>query len=140
METPVVQIATGGMISSTVTVVVHEAMLPLLSVTSRVTVLLPILLQSKAVGATLKVAIPQLSLDVYYKLGKEKSYVYEDAQDGYDYNKGRFSYKTFTLIGKEKELIIIQHKEGNYETLYSTIKHVDPLVAGLLKPFTELSQ
>jgi alpha-glucosidase len=26
-------------------------------------------------------------LDVYYKLGKEKSVVYEDAHDGYDYTK-----------------------------------------------------
>lgn len=64
---------------------------------------------------------PELSLDIYYKFGKEKSYVYEDAQDGYDYNKGRFSYKTFSLTGKEKELIIQQHKEGNYETSYRAI-------------------
>ena len=27
-----------------------------------------------------------------------------------------------TLIGKEKELIIQQHKEGTFETLYTTIK------------------
>ena len=66
--------------------------------------------------------IPELSLDVYYKLGKEKSVIYEDAQDGYDYNKGRFSFKTFSLVGKEKELIIQQHQEGKYETLYSHIK------------------
>jgi alpha-glucosidase len=66
--------------------------------------------------------IPELSLDVYYKLGKEKSIVYEDAQDGYDYNKGRYSFKTFSLTGKEKELIIQLHKEGNFETLYSSIK------------------
>ncbi|WP_310557528.1 glycoside hydrolase family 31 protein [Flavobacterium sp.] len=66
--------------------------------------------------------IPELSLDVYYKLGKEKSLVYEDAQDGYDYNKGRFSFKTFNMTGKEKELIIQQHKEGNFEPLYETIK------------------
>jgi alpha-glucosidase len=65
---------------------------------------------------------PELSLDVYYKLGKEKSYVYEDAQDGYDYNKGRFSYKTFTLNGKENEMFITQHKEGSFETQYQTIK------------------
>jgi alpha-glucosidase len=65
---------------------------------------------------------PDLTLDVYYKLGKEKSYVYEDAQDGYDYNKGRYSYKTFTLNGKENELLITQHKEGTFETQYQTIK------------------
>ena len=65
---------------------------------------------------------PSLALDIYFKLGKEKSYVYEDAQDGYDYNKGRYSYKTYTLNGKENELLITQHKEGNYETGYDFIK------------------
>ncbi|NNT72155.1 DUF4968 domain-containing protein [Flavobacterium sp. IMCC34852] len=64
----------------------------------------------------------ELILDVYYKLGKEKSTVYEDAQDGYDYNKGRFSLRTFSLNGKEKELIIQQHSEGTFETQYSKFK------------------
>ena len=64
----------------------------------------------------------ELTLDVYYKLGKEKSTVYEDAQDGYDYNKGRFSLRTFTFNGKEKEIIIQQHKERTFETSYSKFK------------------
>jgi len=64
----------------------------------------------------------ELTLDVYYKLGKEKSTVYEDAQDGYDYNKGRFSLRTFSFNGKEKEIIIQQHKEGTFETSYSKFK------------------
>jgi alpha-glucosidase len=63
-----------------------------------------------------------LTLDVYYKLGKEKSTVYEDAQDGYDYNKGRFSLRTFSFNGKDKEIIIQQHKEGTFETTYSKFK------------------
>ena len=50
------------------------------------------------------------------------SYVFEDAQDGYDYTKGRYSYKTFSLNGKENELFITQHKEGAFETNYATIK------------------
>lgn len=64
----------------------------------------------------------QLTLDLYYKEGKEKSVVYEDAQDGYDYKKGRFSFLSFQLTGKEKELNIQLHKEGKYETNYSTYK------------------
>jgi alpha-glucosidase len=64
----------------------------------------------------------EMTLDVYYKLGKEKSVVYEDAEDGYDYNKGRFSLRTFTLNGKAKELTILQHKEGTFETSYSNFK------------------
>ena len=65
---------------------------------------------------------PDLTLEVYYKLGKETSVVYEDAHDGYDYNKGRYSFKTFKLTGKENQLIIHQHKDGLFETQYETIK------------------
>jgi alpha-glucosidase len=60
-----------------------------------------------------------LTLDLYFKVGKEKSEVYEDAQDGYDYKKGRYSFLSFQTIGKEKELIIQLHKEGKYDTQYS---------------------
>ena len=61
-------------------------------------------------------------MDVYYKNGKEKSVLYEDALDGYDYNKGRYALRTFSLIGKEKELIIQLHKEGEFITSYSHFK------------------
>ena len=64
----------------------------------------------------------ELTLDLYYKNGKEKSVVYEDAQDGYDYKKGRYSFLSFRSIGKEKELIIQLHKEGKYDTPYSKYK------------------
>ncbi|MEP2935321.1 MAG: glycoside hydrolase family 31 protein [Gilvibacter sp.] len=66
--------------------------------------------------------IEQLELDVYFKLGKERSKVYEDAQDGYDYKKGRFSLLSFKLTGKKDELILQQHKEGTFITSYDTIK------------------
>ncbi|SEO29925.1 alpha-glucosidase [Flavobacterium sp. CF108] len=64
----------------------------------------------------------ELTLDVYFKNGKEKSVVYEDAQDGYDYKKGRYSFLSFRTIGKDKELIIQLHKEGKYDTPYSKYK------------------
>ncbi|MFW0735614.1 glycoside hydrolase family 31 protein [Flavobacterium sp. T12S277] len=64
----------------------------------------------------------ELTLDLYFKLGKEKSVVYEDAQDGYDYKKGRYSFLSFRTIGKEKELIVQLHKEGKYDTPYSKYK------------------
>jgi alpha-glucosidase len=63
-----------------------------------------------------------ITLDVYYKLGKEKSTLYEDAQDGYDYNKGRYSLATFSFRGKETQLVIQQHKEGKFETRYKNFK------------------
>ncbi|QGK73880.1 glycoside hydrolase family 31 protein [Flavobacterium sp. SLB02] len=64
----------------------------------------------------------ELTLDLYFKNGKEKSVVYEDAQDGYDYKKGRYSFLSFSTIGKEKELIVQLHKEGKYDTPYSKYK------------------
>ncbi|WCO03036.1 glycoside hydrolase family 31 protein [Psychroserpens ponticola] len=64
--------------------------------------------------------IDEVTLDVYYKKGKEVSTLYDDANDGYDYTKGRYSLRTFKLKGKENELIIQQHKEGKYTTKYKT--------------------
>ena len=50
------------------------------------------------------------------------SKVYEDAFDGYDYTKGRYSLRTFTVTGKSNELIIQQHKDGTYVTDYKKIE------------------
>lgn len=66
--------------------------------------------------------IDELKFDVYYKPGKESSQLFEDAHDGYDYIKGRYSFREFNLIGKEKELIIQQHKSGKYDAPYQTFK------------------
>ncbi|GGD17596.1 glycoside hydrolase family 31 protein [Hyunsoonleella pacifica] len=66
--------------------------------------------------------IDELLLDVYYTEGKEESMVYEDANDGYDYIKGRYSLRSFRLLGKKKELIIQQHKTGKFMTTYKTFK------------------
>jgi len=64
----------------------------------------------------------ELTLDLYYKNGKEKSVVYEDAQDGYDYKKGRYSFLSLSTNGKEKQLIVQLHKEGKYDTPYNKYK------------------
>jgi len=63
-----------------------------------------------------------LTLDVYYKLGKEKSVIYEDANDGYDYKKGRFSLRNLSFKGKENEMIISQYKDGKFITEYETLR------------------
>ncbi|RUA12713.1 MAG: glycosyl hydrolase [Flavobacteriia bacterium] len=64
--------------------------------------------------------IDELILDVYFKLGKEKSEIYEDANDGYDYNKGRYSLRSFVFSGKKRKLTIQQHKLGTFITSYET--------------------
>jgi alpha-glucosidase len=66
-----------------------------------------------------EIEFDKISLDLYFKEGKEKSRLYEDAQDGYDYNKGRYSLTTFTLHGQVNSLTITRHKEGKFETGYS---------------------
>lgn len=66
--------------------------------------------------------IEQITLDVYYKNGKEDSELYEDAADGYDYTKGRYSLKKFNLAGTDDKLIIRIHKSGKFTTPYSTFK------------------
>ena len=66
--------------------------------------------------------IEELTLDVYYKHGKEDSELYEDANDGYDYTKGRYSLRKFNLSGNDSKLIIRIHKRGKYVTSYNTFK------------------
>lgn len=62
--------------------------------------------------------IEEVTLDVYYKEGKEVSKLFDDAHDGYDYTKGKYSLRTFKLTGKPNQLIIQQHKEGKFTSNY----------------------
>ena len=71
-----------------------------------------------------ELTIEELVLDTYYKMGVETSEVYEDAQDGYDYKKGRYSLRNFKLTGKENSLTVQQFKDGTYMTDYETFKFV----------------
>jgi len=66
--------------------------------------------------------IDQLKLAIYFKEGKEESQVYEDAGDGYDNKKGRYSLRNFKLIGKKNSLTIKQFKSGKYITEYQTFE------------------
>ncbi len=68
--------------------------------------------------------IETLRMDVYYKEGAEKSSVYEDLFDGYDYKKEGFSLRKFRLRGKAKELIIQHFKDGEFNTSYNTFTFV----------------
>lgn len=69
-----------------------------------------------------EVNIDEVTLDVYFKNGKESSTLFDDAHDGYDYKKGRYSLRTFKLTGKSDELIIQQHKEGKFDAGYQKFK------------------
>ena len=69
-----------------------------------------------------QVEIKELTLDCYYIEGEEKSDLYEDAGDGYGYKKGKFSKRSFRYLGKNNEIIIQQHKNGEFQTSYETFK------------------
>ena len=66
----------------------------------------------------------EITLDVYYKEGKEVSQLYDDAHDGYDYKKGRFSLRTFKVTGKKEEFILQQHKRGDFDASYTKLNIV----------------
>ena len=66
----------------------------------------------------------EITLDVYYKEGKENSTLFDDAHDGLDYKKGRYSLRTFKVTGKSKEFILQQHKEGKFDAKYNNFNLV----------------
>ncbi|WP_116769826.1 glycoside hydrolase family 31 protein [Maribacter litoralis] len=66
--------------------------------------------------------IEELVLDVYYKEGTETSEVYEDANNGYDYKKGRYSLSNYKLIGKDNSLVIQLFKDGTFNTEYEKMR------------------
>lgn len=66
--------------------------------------------------------IDQVTLEVYYKKGKENSILFDDAHEGYDYTKGRYSLRSFNLKGESEQLIIQQHKSGSFTTSYRTFE------------------
>lgn len=68
--------------------------------------------------------IEELKLNVYFAEGTEISRVYEDAGDGYDYKKGRYSLRKFRLTGRHNQLIIQHFKEGKYKSTYENFKLV----------------
>jgi len=66
--------------------------------------------------------IETLELDVYYKEGRERSTIYEDAHDGYDYKRGKYLLKKIKFYGKAKEVLIDQFRDGRYETTYNKVQ------------------
>jgi len=66
----------------------------------------------------------EITLDIYYKKGKEKSQLFDDAHDGLDYKKGRYSLRTFKVTGKDTEFILQQHKRGKFDAPYTSFNLV----------------
>jgi alpha-glucosidase len=66
--------------------------------------------------------VEELELNVYFKMGRENSEVYEDAHDGYDYKKGRYSLRNFKVTGKMNSLTLQQFKSGKFITEYERFR------------------
>lgn len=68
--------------------------------------------------------VEQLALHVYYGDGEISSTLYEDSGDGYDYEKGIFTLKTFTTRTESHYFELSLKQKGHFEPEYSTYKFV----------------
>ncbi|MBK8701501.1 MAG: glycoside hydrolase family 31 protein [Saprospiraceae bacterium] len=66
--------------------------------------------------------VMELELRVYYTPGTEKSMLYEDAGDGYEYLNGKCNVKHFYVKGDKKSVHISQQVTGNFKPSYSTYR------------------
>jgi alpha-glucosidase len=66
--------------------------------------------------------VDELTLYVYYKNGTETSSLYEDEGEGYGYQNGLFSLKTFRTEGTEDRLSVEQTTEGDWKIPYERVK------------------
>ncbi|MDN5216733.1 glycoside hydrolase family 31 protein [Fulvivirgaceae bacterium BMA12] len=64
--------------------------------------------------------VAQLNLHVYHGTVENKSTLYEDKGDGYEYKDQDFKLKQFSFSGEKKSLTLKQEVEGNYNTSYNT--------------------
>ncbi len=62
--------------------------------------------------------VDELTLHAYYKNGAATSQLYEDAGDGFEYQKDEYSLKDFEFIGSDQEIILNQQKKGQWVDTY----------------------
>lgn len=64
----------------------------------------------------------EMTLHAYYVDGTEKTKLYEDAGEGYDYQKDGYSLKTFTCSGESDQFSIVQRIKGKYKRGYGKVR------------------
>jgi len=69
-----------------------------------------------------EILIEEVELKVFYTLGQEASYLYEDAHNGYEYEEGDKRYTTFHYDGTGEQLTITQDVEGGFIPTYKNYK------------------
>jgi alpha-glucosidase len=68
--------------------------------------------------------VRELYLHIYYTPKNHKSELYEDAGDGYGYENGEFSVKTFKTAGTDTSLSLFQNIQGEFQNTYSNYEIV----------------
>jgi alpha-glucosidase len=63
--------------------------------------------------------VEELTLNIYYKDGREISELYEDRGEGMEYKMGVFCLKTFEFRANEKGMILEQRQNGAFKTTYN---------------------
>jgi alpha-glucosidase len=69
-----------------------------------------------------EIEITELTLHVYHIEGNLSSVLYEDSGDGYDYEKGMYTEKSFLVTGTDSSLSISQRTNGAFVPTYATYK------------------
>lgn len=62
--------------------------------------------------------VEELTLNIYYKNGREISELYEDRGEGLEYKMGKYSLKTFEFRANDKGMILDQTKIGEFKPSY----------------------
>jgi len=71
---------------------------------------------------TNELAFEEMTLKVYYVNGSEQTKLYEDAGEGYAYEKDGYSERTFACTGGKKSFAIGQKMKGKYKRGYKQIR------------------
>lgn len=66
--------------------------------------------------------IEEMTLHVYYKNGEEKSILYADAGDGYDYLEGKYLLHNFKVAGESKKFTLSQFRNGAFIPTYDRFR------------------
>jgi alpha-glucosidase len=61
----------------------------------------------------------EMILHTYFSESRNHSEFYEDDGEGYEYLKGEFSIKRFSVFGNKKQMRILQNKFGKYLSAYN---------------------
>ncbi len=69
-----------------------------------------------------ELAVPEVTLHVYYSQETCVSELYEDGGEGYGYTEGNFLHKTFTTSTTEGAFTLTQAREGSGQDAYATYK------------------